>query len=173
MKINVLFSFNKGNVSHKVTHFQFIGWPDFGVPSSAEKLLDILSQVRAFQNLTIERNGPQEPSIHSTSAADSGVSSHKSPLVVHCSAGIGRTGTFITIDVSLRELDATGTVDIQNTVQRIRRQRAFAVQTEEQYAFCYTAVLEYCLRMSKNDENAVRKIKKCLQDYKAEPLYSD
>ena len=104
---------------------------------------------------------------------DSEVSNQQPPLVVHCSAGIGRTGTFITIDVSLRELDATGSVDIQNTVQRIRRQRAFAVQTEEQYAFCYTAVLEYCLRMSKNDENAVRKIKKCLQDYKTEPLYSD
>eukprot|EP00112_Aurelia_sp_Birch-Aquarium-sp1_P007509 Seg1819.1 transcript_id=Seg1819.1/GoldUCD/mRNA.D3Y31 product="Tyrosine-protein phosphatase non-receptor type 9" protein_id=Seg1819.1/GoldUCD/D3Y31 len=163
----------EGKVSHKVTHFQFIGWPDFGVPSSAEKLLDILSQVRAFQNLTIERNGPQEPSSHASSTVDSAISNHQPPLVVHCSAGIGRTGTFITIDVSLRELDATGTVDIQNTVQRIRRQRAFCVQTEEQYAFCYTAVLEYCLRMSKNDETAVRKIKKCLQNYKTEPLYSD
>ena len=92
---------------------------------------------------------------------------------MHCSAGVGRTGTFITIDICLRELNATGSVDIQNTLQEIRRQRAFCIQTEEQYAFCYLAVLEYCLRLKKDDEEIRKKIEKCLKNYKKDFLYDD
>ena len=159
-----------------MTHFQFVGWPDFGVPASAERLLDIVSQVCAFQNLSIDSGDPAAPipEVHPVkSNAEFSESSNQPPLVVHCSAGIGRTGTFITIDSCLRELNAAGTVDIKSALQRIRRQRAFCVQTAEQYSFCYVAVLEYCLKLKKDDEEICRKIEKCLKRYKRDSFYSD
>ncbi|XP_065059843.1 tyrosine-protein phosphatase non-receptor type 9-like isoform X2 [Rhopilema esculentum] len=158
----------EGNPPHRVTHFQFTAWPDYGVPESADKLLDVMNQVRTFQNLTTDLDDIREsiPS-HSTSSPEKGLVSQESPLIVHCSAGIGRTGTYITTDVCLREFDATGTVDIQSTVQRIRRQRALAVQTEEQYAFCYSALLEYCLKASRANEKLCGKITKCLDRFKS------
>lgn len=136
--------------------------------------MDIVNQVCIFQNLNINSKDSACPA-PDLSRALCGVaeSANQAPLVVHCSAGIGRTGTFITIDTCLRELSATGTVDIQSAVQRIRRQRAFCIQTEEQYAFCYVAVLEYCLKLKKNDESVYRKIEKCLKDFKRDSFYSD
>ena len=164
---NYTFS-SQDSTSHVLVHFQFIGWPDFGVPSSAEKLSDIINQVRAFQNLTLDAGDstssiPDTPSVNSS--AEFPEYDDQRPLVVHCSAGVGRTGTFITIDSCLRELNATGAVNIQNVVQRIRMQRAFSIQTEEQYSFCYKAVLEYCLRLRKDDEDLCRRIEKCLKNY--------
>ena len=47
------------------------------------------------------------------------------PIVVHCSAGIGRTGTFATLDIAIRKFSDQGKVDIRSTVERIRGQRAF------------------------------------------------
>jgi tyrosine-protein phosphatase non-receptor type 9 len=67
------------------------------------------------------------------------------PIVVHCSAGIGRTGTFITLDISILRLQKSGRVCIQNTVEKIRSQRAHSIQTQDQYVFCYLALLEYAL----------------------------
>ena len=67
------------------------------------------------------------------------------PIVVHCSAGIGRTGTFITLDISILRLEETGLINIQSTVEKIRSQRANSVQMADQYVFCYLALLEYCI----------------------------
>ena len=64
------------------------------------------------------------------------------PVVIHCSAGIGRTGTYGAIDISLRQLAATGKVNVEGNVRKIRSQRYFAVQTPEQYEFVYKAILE-------------------------------
>ncbi|XP_018089549.1 protein tyrosine phosphatase non-receptor type 9-like S homeolog isoform X1 [Xenopus laevis] len=121
--------------SRSVAHYQYMSWPDFGVPKSASAMLDFRSQVKqhqavAVQNLGMEWTGhPAGP-----------------PIVVHCSAGIGRTGTFCTLDICLSRLEDIGTVDVLQTVKRMRTQRAFSIQTWDQYYFCYMAIIEYAQR---------------------------
>ncbi|KAL4640257.1 tyrosine-protein phosphatase non-receptor type 9-like [Arapaima gigas] len=115
-----------------VAHYLYMSWPDFGVPKSASAMLDFRAQVKqhqdaAFQAVCDNWTGPPGGP----------------PVVVHCSAGIGRTGTFCTLDICLSCLEDIGTVDVRQTVQRMRSQRAFSIQTWDQYYFCYMAVLEY------------------------------
>merc|ERR1712070_254654 len=62
---------------------------------------------------------------------------------VHCSAGIGRTGTFMATDITLRRLLAAGNVDLMSTVSHMRQERAGSVQTIAQYRFLYDALREY------------------------------
>ncbi len=118
----------------QVAHFQFTSWPDFGTPRSAQAMLEFRDEVRSYQAKAVERLG-------------SVWTSHPlgPPILVHCSAGIGRTGTFCTLDISLSRLVDIHTVDICNTVRRMRAQRAFSIQTPEQYKFCYFAIIEYGL----------------------------
>ncbi|XP_002740569.2 tyrosine-protein phosphatase non-receptor type 9-like [Saccoglossus kowalevskii] len=118
-----------------VTHFQFTSWPDFGVPSSAAAMLDFLSEVRSYQARNLKSLGDQWQG-HTLGP----------PILVHCSAGIGRTGTFCTLDISLARLNDIGTIDVKTTVQRMRTQRAFTIQTPDQYEFCHFAVIEYAQR---------------------------
>lgn len=61
------------------------------------------------------------------------------------SAGIGRTGTFITLDISISRLEDFGTADIRGTVEKIRSQRAYSIQMPDQYVFCHLALIEYAL----------------------------
>lgn len=70
------------------------------------------------------------------------------PMVVHCSAGIGRTGTFITLDICISRLEDVGTADIKGTVEKIRAQRAYSIQMPDQYVFCHLALIEYALSRS-------------------------
>ena len=68
------------------------------------------------------------------------------PIVIHCSAGVGRTGTFCCLSNSIESYHASNSVDIHQTVTKIRAQRAFSVQTVHQYQFCYTGILEYVIK---------------------------
>lgn len=63
-----------------------------------------------------------------------------SPIVIHCSAGIGRTGTYLTIAICREWLKKCNGVNLEETVKRLRTQRAFSVQTAEQYQFCLLAL---------------------------------
>ncbi|CAM4667114.1 unnamed protein product [Lepidochelys kempii] len=102
-----------------VQHFHYLLWPDHGVPSNPARLLQLVEMVN-------ER----------LSEAPAG------PVLVHCSAGIGRTGTFIALDVLLKMARAEGSVDVFRCVQRLREQRVSMVQTKEQYTFLYEVLLE-------------------------------
>lgn len=73
---------------------------------------------------------------------------HGPPIVVHCSAGVGRTGTFCTVDYCIRQWLDTKKVNIQACVKSLRSQRAFSIQTEDQYHFCYKCVLEFAKNCS-------------------------
>ncbi|XP_031199008.1 tyrosine-protein phosphatase non-receptor type 9 isoform X2 [Mastomys coucha] len=119
----------------QVTHFQFLSWPDYGVPSSAASLIDFLRVVRNQQSMAVGSLG-----------ARSKGQCPEPPIVVHCSAGIGRTGTFCSLDICLAQLEELGTLNVFQTVSRMRTQRAFSIQTPEQYYFCYKAILEFAER---------------------------
>ncbi|XP_054633912.1 tyrosine-protein phosphatase non-receptor type 9 isoform X1 [Dunckerocampus dactyliophorus] len=121
-----------------VCHYLYVSWPDFGVPKSASAMLD-------FREHVLQR---QEAAVQSLGSGWTG-SPGGPPVVVHCSAGIGRTGTFCTLDICLSRLEDIGTVDVRQTVRRMRTQRAFSIQTWDQYYFCYTAVIEYAMRRGK------------------------
>lgn len=119
----------------RVCHFQFLSWPDYGVPDSAESMLTFLQRVREKQaDMLLQQLGDTWTG-HQLGP----------PIVVHCSAGIGRTGTFATLDIAIRKFEDVGKVDIQATVERIRAQRAFSIQMPDQYVFCHLAFLEYVL----------------------------
>ncbi|XP_069023344.1 tyrosine-protein phosphatase non-receptor type 9 isoform X1 [Embiotoca jacksoni] len=121
-----------------VCHYLYVSWPDFGVPKSASAMLDFREHVLQRREAAVESLGS------SWRGAPGGP-----PVVVHCSAGIGRTGTFCTLDICLSLLEDIGTVDVHQTVRRMRTQRAFSIQTWDQYYFCYTAVIEYAQRHGK------------------------
>ncbi|MPC27639.1 Tyrosine-protein phosphatase non-receptor type 9 [Portunus trituberculatus] len=122
----------------RVEHMQFTSWPDYGVPDSAMAMLEFLGYVRESQ-------------ARLTAAYGSSWTGHPlgPPIVVHCSAGIGRTGTFCTLDICIRRLEETGTIDVKGTVEKIRSQRAYSIQMPDQYVFCHLALLEYALHNGK------------------------
>uniref|UniRef100_A0A671V8U4 protein-tyrosine-phosphatase n=1 Tax=Sparus aurata TaxID=8175 RepID=A0A671V8U4_SPAAU len=119
----------------QVSHFQYLSWPDYGVPTSAVTLIDFLGAVKRQQRKTVKALGPQWTG-HPLGP----------PMVVHCSAGIGRTGTFCALDICLSQLQDVGSLNVCQTVRRMRTQRAFSIQTPDQYYFCYNAILEHAQR---------------------------
>ena len=118
--------------SHTLTQYHLTSWPDHGVPDYATPLMSLHKQVMAAWS----------PS--------------KGPILVHCSAGVGRTGTFIAIDIALEQAKREGVVDIAGIVNRLRQQRMKMVQTlvrnevslfilmflKDQYVFLHDALLE-------------------------------
>ncbi|XP_046968895.1 tyrosine-protein phosphatase Lar isoform X1 [Vanessa cardui] len=111
----------RDGASRTVRQFQFTDWPEQGVPKSGEGFIDFLGQVHK----TKEQFGQD------------------GPITVHCSAGVGRTGVFITLSTVLERMQYEGVVDVFQTVRTLRTQRPAMVQTEDQYEFCYRAALEY------------------------------
>ncbi|KAM7378583.1 hypothetical protein PAMA_013473 [Pampus argenteus] len=98
--------------------FHYTVWPDHGVPDSTQSLIQFVRTVRDY----VDRS----PSTGAT--------------VVHCSAGVGRTGTFIALDRVLQQMDSKGTIDLYGCVFDLRLHRQHMVQTECQYAFLHQCV---------------------------------
>ncbi|XP_048481180.1 tyrosine-protein phosphatase 10D [Plutella xylostella] len=115
---------SRGSEQRVLLHFHFTTWPDFGVPSPPTTLARF---VRAFRDRVPPAPAP-------------------APVVVHCSAGVGRSGTFIALDRALQQLAARhDALDVFGIVHQMRRERVWMVQTEQQYICihqCLVAVLE-------------------------------
>ncbi|XP_054468275.1 tyrosine-protein phosphatase non-receptor type 13 isoform X2 [Anoplopoma fimbria] len=114
------------NEIQRVTHLNYTGWPDHGTPSQPEQLLTFISYMRH-----VHRSGP---------------------IISHCSAGIGRSGTLICIDVVLGLISKDSDFDLSDVVRNMRLQRRGMIQTEDQYVFCYQVIL-YVLRCLQAEEN--------------------
>ena len=92
----------------EVVHWVFLGWPDHGVPKFATSLISFIRHVR--------REYKKNPA--------------KSPMLVHCSAGVGRTGTFILLDYMLERLQHEDTINIYDFLISMRSRRVLMVQTQ-------------------------------------------
>ncbi|NXI36748.1 PTN2 phosphatase, partial [Galbula dea] len=105
-----------------IIHFHYTTWPDFGVPESPASFLNFLFEVRESGSLSPDYG----------------------PAVIHCSAGIGRSGTFSLVDTCLILLEKKGphAVDIKKVLLGMRRYRMGLIQTSDQLRFSYLAVIE-------------------------------
>ncbi|EDQ90861.1 uncharacterized protein MONBRDRAFT_15437, partial [Monosiga brevicollis MX1] len=124
---------NQPGLDMTVTQLHYIAWPDRGVPRTVVSFLNFLHLAMATQNAAHAQAKKQGEKF-------------APPLVVHCSAGVGRTGVFILIYSVLTYLpyvDKGGkhTIDVLATVRRMRTFRRYLVQTQEQYEFCYSTIL--------------------------------
>ncbi|XP_077858104.1 tyrosine-protein phosphatase non-receptor type 13 isoform X12 [Macaca mulatta] len=109
-----------------ISHLNFTAWPDHDTPSQPDDLLTFISYMRH-----IHRSGP---------------------VITHCSAGIGRSGTLICIDVVLGLISQDLDFDISDLVRCMRLQRHGMVQTEDQYIFCYQVILYVLTRLQAEEE---------------------
>ncbi|CAG0901062.1 unnamed protein product [Darwinula stevensoni] len=106
-----------GGRERRVEQWHFTAWPDHGTPSHP------LPVIR-FVRMSVKANPPGA-----------------GPILVHCSAGVGRTGTYMVLDAMLKQLDSENALGVYEFLRRIRTQRPFLVQTEEQYVFLHEALL--------------------------------
>jgi protein tyrosine phosphatase len=116
---------NTEGETRTVLHFQYTTWPDFGVPTSPDTFLQFLGAVR--------ESGSLENDV--------------GPAIIHCSAGIGRSGSFILVDSCLLQAQEQGphAVNIKQTLLNMRTFRLGLIQTEDQLKFSYLSILEVSL----------------------------
>jgi len=148
-----LLKHEQGGTTREVMQLQYLDWPDFGVPSHTASIRQLLSLMRQFRTRAQLAQGLA------------------GPLVVHCSAGVGRSGTLVAIDILLTSLKSLGSVvhsmnwlncgssvighignpvgqgldrvDVFNTVSQLRTQRRGMVQTPQQYLYLYTIIKDF------------------------------
>uniref|UniRef100_A0A8D8UCD9 protein-tyrosine-phosphatase n=1 Tax=Cacopsylla melanoneura TaxID=428564 RepID=A0A8D8UCD9_9HEMI len=133
----------RGEKQRTVFHFHFTSWPDHGVPQTRDTLARFVFEFRA-------RIKPDQ-----------------NPVVVHCSAGVGRTGTFIAIDTVLQQLDKlgdAGSVDILGMVYGLRKARKQMVQTVEQYEYIYQSVQLVLQGLNYTPDTPLKQSEPCEQD---------
>lgn len=133
------FSLLKGSEQRNVFQYQFKAWPEHGVPQDAGIFLGFLEEVN----------------LKAKELEDAGCK--PGPTVVHCSAGIGRTGTYIAIDILISLIQYQGwdkEIDIQRSVQLLRQYRSGMVQNEQQYKLIYYTLLHYMEANSKLIESS-------------------
>ncbi|XP_042566040.1 receptor-type tyrosine-protein phosphatase R isoform X1 [Clupea harengus] len=116
----------QGGQSHAVEHYWYTSWPDHKTPDSTQPLLQLMTEVEEDRLAT----GP------------------RGPVIVHCSAGIGRTGCFIATTIGCRQLQMEGSVDVLGIVCQLRSDRGGMIQTGEQYEFVHHALFLYESRLS-------------------------
>nr|CAB3265292.1 receptor-type tyrosine-protein phosphatase epsilon [Phallusia mammillata] len=109
------------SASRSVTQYHFTTWPDHGVPATTTGLMRFCSAIEA---------GSQDVNV---------------PIVVHCSAGVGRTGTYIGLDILKNQIKVENQIDVFETVFNMRKQRIDMVQTLDQYILLHTLLYEICL----------------------------
>ncbi|CAK9797590.1 Tyrosine-protein phosphatase non-receptor type 1 [Anthophora quadrimaculata] len=119
--------------SREILHFHYNTWPDFGVPQSPTAFLRFLTDVR--QSGALDQN--------------------VGPPVVHCSAGIGRSGTFCLVDTCLVLIEENGlnSVNVRDVLVEMRRRRMGLIQTPDQLRFSYAAIIEGAKQLPSNNVN--------------------
>ncbi|XP_067295076.1 receptor-type tyrosine-protein phosphatase eta isoform X2 [Pseudorasbora parva] len=135
--------------ARSVRHFHFTAWPDHGVPETTELLINFRHLVREHMDQY----------------------SRHSPTLVHCSAGVGRTGTFIAIDRLIFQIERDGVVDIYGIIHDLRMHRPLMVQTEDQYVFLNQCAMDIIKSRTGNNVDLIYQNTAALSIYENfEPL---
>jgi len=131
----------KGEEKHDLIQFHFTAWPDHGVPDVTEPILSMA--------LTVDEMCPPSQS------------TIKSPTIVHCSAGVGRTGTYVIINSVLEQItnhmknnpNEPPTINMAKTLHDLRKMRCGMVNHFDQYKFCYKTILSHIQHLIKERNN--------------------
>jgi len=124
---NFIFEYEqKNNETRIIYHYWYTAWPDHNLPENPNALIKLIKQVESYRNFD-----------------------DKSPILVHCSAGVGRTGCFLALAIGIKQLDLENLVDIVQIVCQLRVERGGMIQTLEQYEFIYQVLAYYCLYYKK------------------------
>nr|XP_022293294.1 phosphatidylinositol phosphatase PTPRQ-like isoform X3 [Crassostrea virginica] len=120
-----------GDTRKIVKQFSFLAWPDMGIPETSETMLKFAKDVRGHAPLPVSDRGP---------------------IVIHCSAGVGRTGTFIAVDYLMQFVRTSDVIDIYSYVMKMRNNRPNMVQTEDQYVFIHDCLKDFVNQNSEDDD---------------------
>ncbi|XP_037628635.1 tyrosine-protein phosphatase non-receptor type 7-like [Sebastes umbrosus] len=126
-----------------VRHYWFTSWPDHHIPQCTAPLLRLVEEVEMYSKSLLPPAGSQPITAPVLGPG---------PIVVHCSAGIGRTGCCIVSSIGCQQLRETGQVDILETVCQLRLDRGGMIQTTEQYQFLYSTLAQYSSQLQHNQE---------------------
>ncbi|XP_053280879.1 tyrosine-protein phosphatase non-receptor type 7 [Pleuronectes platessa] len=125
-----------------VRHYWFTSWPDHHIPQCTAPVLGLVEEVESYsRSLLASSSQPITDSVPGPG-----------PIIVHCSAGIGRTGCFIASSISCQQLRETGQVDVLETVCQLRLDRGGMIQTTEQYQFLYYTLAQYSSKLQPDQE---------------------
>ncbi|XP_052763406.1 uncharacterized protein LOC128205641 isoform X2 [Mya arenaria] len=111
------FTLSKNSEERKLHHLQFTSWPDKDIPDDVTSVIEFRQRVNALP------------------------STFNGPVVVHCSAGVGRTGTYIALDILTKEGETEGAIDIPGCVLNMRQNRPNMIQTLSQYQYLHQALV--------------------------------
>jgi len=127
-----MFTLTKNNETKEYAHIQYTGWPDHGVP-------DVIELLQLMETITKQK---------------SSISTTQAPTIIHCSAGIGRTGAYVIISSTIKvfselmkksdsQIPSSFKLNIMKNVEEIRNMRSGMLTSLEQYKFCYQAIIHY------------------------------
>lgn len=134
-----------GSGTLNVSHIRYTDWPDHACPEDLQGFLSFLEGVsgifdaihrREGSSLTLSRRDKKQ-------SKQVAIRPAPSPIVVHCSAGVGRSGAVILCDALLRSLDISGEIDVPKALTQLRFQRMISVQNFGQYKFVYRVLTQY------------------------------
>ncbi|CAF0868817.1 unnamed protein product [Brachionus calyciflorus] len=112
------------NETRIVYHYWYTAWPDHNLPENPNALIQLIKQVENLKKFDDMKKGR---------------------VLVHCSAGVGRTGCFLAIAIGIKQIDNEALIDIVKIVCRLRKERGGMIQTLEQYEFIYQVLAYYCV----------------------------
>ncbi|XP_066911356.1 receptor-type tyrosine-protein phosphatase epsilon-like [Clytia hemisphaerica] len=111
----------EGPEERMIFQYHFEEWPDFGTPNDRGSVISFILHCREHEE------------------------THPGPPIIHCSAGVGRTGTYIMLDSLMRRFDHTKDVEVFSSLKKLRKQRNYLVQQECQYIFVHDTILDYMM----------------------------
>lgn len=126
-----------------VYHYWYTAWPDHNLPEQPDSLIKLIKQVENMNKY--DENSMLVDDDDGSSGAAKLSTKKGGPILVHCSAGVGRTGCFLALSHGIRQLDSESLVDVVQIVCGLRRDRGGMIQTLEQYEFIYQVLAYYCI----------------------------